>query len=81
MGGNPNFAIQVVFGDHVYDVTILWLSSLGLKSLKFGPLYSTKYLHLACSGWTMLLDRLPLLLVFTSESVTRFPDAVLNRDL
>ena len=45
MGDKPRFAIQVVLGDHVHGVTILWLSSLGLKSLKFGPLYSTKYLH------------------------------------
>ena len=45
MSGNPNFAIRVALGDHVHGVTILWLSSLGLKSLKFGPLYSTKYLH------------------------------------
>ena len=45
MGGNSNFAIWVVLGDHVHGVTILWLSSLGLKSLKFGPLYSKKYLH------------------------------------
>ena len=53
MGGNPNFAIQVVLGDHVDGVTILWLSSLGLKSLKFDPLYSTKYLHLVDDGSKM----------------------------
>ena len=51
MGGNPNFPIQVVLGGHVHGVTILWLSSFGLESLKFGPLYQLRvreYFLLAC---------------------------------